>query len=148
VFENVLVSATFGDPALHRDQVAQRAFDMLAYVEFPRPATTIASHLNAVQLKRLDLARALASHPKLVLLDELASGLTPSELASMATLLRRIRDDGTTILMVEHVMRLILELCDRLSVLQYGELIAHGDAATVAQDERVREAYLGQQYIL
>jgi branched-chain amino acid transport system ATP-binding protein len=148
VFENVLVSAAFGDPALHRDQVAQRALDMLEYVEFPRPATTIASHLNAVQLKRLDLARALASHPRLVLLDELASGLTPGELASMATLLRRIRDDGTTILMVEHVMRLILELCDRLSVLQYGELIAHGDAATVAQDERVREAYLGQHYIL
>jgi branched-chain amino acid transport system ATP-binding protein len=117
-------------------------------VEFPRPAETIASHLNAVQLKRLDLARALASHPKLVLLDELASGLTPSELASMATLLRRIRSDGTTILMVEHVMRLILQLCDRLSVLQYGELIAHGDSATVAQDPRVREAYLGQQYIL
>jgi branched-chain amino acid transport system ATP-binding protein len=148
VFENVLVSATFGDPALHRDQVVQRALDMLVYVEFPRPAGTIASHLNAAQLKRLDLARALASHPRLVLLDELASGLTPSELASMATLLRRIRSDGTTILMVEHVMRLILELCDRLSVLQYGELIAHGDAATVAQDERVREAYLGQQYIL
>ena len=148
VFENVLVSATFGDPGIHGDQVAQRALDMLEYVEFPRPPMTIASHLNAVQLKRLDLARALASRPKLVLLDELASGLTPSELASMATLLRRIRDDGTTILMVEHVMRLILELCDRLSVLQYGELIAHGDAATVAQDERVREAYLGQQYIL
>ena len=148
VFENVLVSATFGDPTLHGEAIARRAHDMLEYVEFPRPAETIASHLNAVQLKRLDLARALASHPRLVLLDELASGLTPSELASMATLLRRIRSDGTTILMVEHVMRLILELCDRLSVLQYGELIAHGDAATVAQDERVREAYLGQQYIL
>ncbi|HXI45145.1 MAG TPA: ABC transporter ATP-binding protein [Candidatus Acidoferrales bacterium] len=148
VLENVLVAATFGDPTLHGEAIARRAQDMLEYVEFPRPADTIASHLNASQLKRLDLARALASHPKLVLLDELASGLTPSELASMATLLRRIRSDGTTILMVEHVMRLILELCDRLSVLQYGELIAHGDAATVAQDERVREAYLGQQYIL
>ncbi|HET9681538.1 MAG TPA: ABC transporter ATP-binding protein [Candidatus Limnocylindrales bacterium] len=148
VFENVLVAATFGDPALHGDAIARRAEEMLEYVNFPRPPATIASHLNAVQLKRLDLARALASHPKLLLLDELASGLTPGELASMATLLRRIRADGVTILMVEHVMRLILELCDRLSVLQYGELIAHGDAATVASDERVREAYLGQNYIL
>jgi len=78
----------------------------------------------------------------------LAAGLTPRELASMATLLRQIRADGVTILMVEHVMRLILDLCDRLSVLQYGELIAHGDAATVAADERVREAYLGQNYML
>jgi branched-chain amino acid transport system ATP-binding protein len=148
VLENVLVAATFGDPNLHGDATAQRATAMLEYVSFPRPAATIASHLNAAQLKRLDLARALASHPKLLLLDELAAGLTPSELASMAGLLRRIRADGVTILMVEHVMRLILELCDRLSVLQYGELIAHGDAATVASDQRVREAYLGPNYVL
>ena len=148
VLENVLVAATFGDPNLHGTAVAQRATEMLEYVSFPRPAATLASHLNASQLKRLDLARALASHPKLLLLDELAAGLTPNELVSMAALLRRIRDDGVTILMVEHVMRLILELCDRLSVLQYGELIAHGDAATVAADERVREAYLGHNYML
>jgi branched-chain amino acid transport system ATP-binding protein len=148
VFENVLVAATFGDPRIHGDDVTARAIEMLDYVEFPRPVTTIASQLNAVQLKRLDLARALASKPKLLLLDELAAGLTSGELASMAALLRRIRGDGVTILMVEHVMRLILQLCDRLSVLQYGEMIAHGDAASVARDERVREAYLGQDYIL
>ena len=127
---------------------ADRALRMIEYVEFPRPVATIAGHLNAVQLKRLDLARALASKPKLLFLDELAAGLTPSELTSIAVLLRRIRDDGTTIVMVEHVMRLILDLCDNLSVLQYGELIAHGKATTVAQDERVREAYLGHNYIL
>jgi branched-chain amino acid transport system ATP-binding protein len=148
VFENVVVSATFGDPNLARSEVATRALEMLEYVEFPRPVGTLASHLNASQLKRLDLARALASRPKLLLLDEFAAGLTPSELVDIATLLRRIRADGTTIVMVEHVMRLILDLCGRLSVLQYGELIAHGDAATVAQDERVREAYLGTNYIL
>jgi branched-chain amino acid transport system ATP-binding protein len=148
VFENVLVAATFGDPRIHGDEVTVRAVEMLAYVEFPRPVTTLAGQLNAVQLKRLDLARALASKPKLLLLDELAAGLTSGELASMAALLRRIRGDGVTILMVEHVMRLILQLCDRLSVLQYGEMIAHGDAASVARDERVREAYLGQDYIL
>ncbi len=148
VLENVLVAATFGDPNLHGEAVAHRATEMLEYVSFPRPAATIASHLNAAQLKRLDLARALASRPKLLLLDELAAGLTPSELASMAALLRRIRADGVTILMVEHVMRLILQLCDRLSVLHYGELIAHGDADTVASDERVREAYLGHDYMM
>jgi branched-chain amino acid transport system ATP-binding protein len=147
VFENVLVAATFGDPELHGEAIAKRATEMLEYVSFPRPPATIASHLNAAQLKRLDLARALASRPKLLLLDELAAGLTPGELTSMAALLRRIRGDGVTILMVEHVMHLIMSLCDRLSVLQYGELIAHGDAATVAGDERVREAYLGHDYI-
>ncbi|MBA3875814.1 MAG: ABC transporter ATP-binding protein [Anaerolinea sp.] len=148
VFDNVVVAAAFGDPKIQRDQVARRALDMIEYVEFPRPVTTLASHLNAAQLKRLDLARALASGPRLLLLDELAAGLTPGELTSIATLLRRIRGDGVTIVMVEHVMRLIMELCDRLSVLHYGELIAHGDAATVARDDLVREAYLGQSYIL
>ncbi|MGZ8481220.1 MAG: ABC transporter ATP-binding protein [Candidatus Limnocylindria bacterium] len=148
VFENVLVAASFGDPHLRRTEVASRALQMIEYVEFPRPVLTLASHLNASQLKRLDLARALASRPKLLLLDEFAAGLTPAELVDIAALLRRIRADGTTILMVEHVMRLIMDLCGRLSVLQYGELIAHGDAATVAQDERVREAYLGTNYLL
>jgi branched-chain amino acid transport system ATP-binding protein len=147
-FENVVVAATFGDPHLAHSDVATRALSMIEYVEFPRPVGTTASHLNASQLKRLDLARALASHPKLLLLDEFAAGLTPSELQDIAKLLRRIRDDGVTIVMIEHVMRLIMDLCGRLSVLQYGELIAHGDAATVAQDDRVREAYLGQNYIL
>ena len=146
--ENVMVSATFGDPHLHVRDIADRALQKLEYVDFPRPARTMSGTLNAVQLKRLDLARALASSPKLIFLDELAAGLTPSELVDMAALLRRIRDDGTTILMVEHVMRLIMDLCDNLSVLQYGQLIAHGSAATVAQDERVREAYLGHNYIL
>ncbi len=148
VLENVTVAATFGDPHAEHTAASDRALEMLQYVDFPRPATTIAGHLNAVQLKRLDLARALASRPKLLFLDELASGLTPSELTSIAALLRKIRADGTTIVMVEHVMRLILDLCENLAVLQYGELIAHGDAATVAQDEKVREAYLGAHYIL
>jgi branched-chain amino acid transport system ATP-binding protein len=147
-FENVSVAAVFGDPHIGHDEVTDRALSMLEYVEFPRPAGTLADHLNASQLKRLDLARALASKPKLLLLDELAAGLTPNELGDFATLLRRIRADGVTILMVEHVMRLILDLCDRLAVLQYGELIAHGEASAVAQDERVREAYLGHNYML
>ena len=148
VLENVVVAASFGDPHAERRMAADRALKMLQYVDFPRPVSTIAGHLNAVQLKRLDLARALASRPRLLFLDEFASGLTPSELTSVAALLRKIRADGVTIVMVEHVMRLILDLCGNLAVLQYGELIAHGDAATVAQDEKVREAYLGAHYIL
>jgi branched-chain amino acid transport system ATP-binding protein len=146
--ENVSVAAVFGDPHIRHSEVNERALSMLEYVGFPRPAGTLADHLNASQLKRLDLARALASKPKLLLLDELAAGLTPNELGDFATLLRRVRADGVTILMVEHVMRLILDLCDRLAVLQYGQLIAHGEASAVAQDERVREAYLGHNYML
>ncbi len=148
VRENVVVSATFGDPHIRNHDVNARAAEMLEYVDFTRPLATIASHLSALELKRLDLARALASKPKLLFLDEFAAGLTPSELVNIAALLRRIRDDGTTIVMVEHVMRLILDLCGRLAVLQYGELIAYGEATSVAQDERVREAYLGTHYML
>ncbi len=146
--ENVTVAAAFGDPHLRGDGVGKRAEQMLEYVEFPRRKDTLANHLNVSQLKRLDLARALASKPTLVLLDEFAAGLTPNELGVLATLLRRIRADGVTILMVEHVMRLIMDLCDRLAVLHYGELLAHGQTSSVAKDERVREAYLGHDYIL
>jgi branched-chain amino acid transport system ATP-binding protein len=148
VLENVVVSATFGDPHIRQRDIHARAQAMLEYVDFARPPSTVASHLSALELKRLDLARALASKPKLLFLDEFAAGLSPSELVTIAALIRRIRDDGTTIVMVEHVMRLILDLCGRLAVLQYGELIAYGEATTVAQDERVREAYLGTHYML
>lgn len=147
-FENVMVAASFGIPHIGRGEAAMRAQSMLEFVEFPRPASTIAAHLNAVQLKRLDLARAIASQPKLLLLDEFASGLSPAELGGVAALLRKIRGQGITIIMVEHVMRLILDLCEALAVLQYGELIAQGSADAVAQDPRVREAYLGAHYIL
>ncbi len=146
--ENVTVAAVFGDPSIHRDEVQGRAESMLAYVEFPRGKDTMAGQLNALQLKRLDLARALASKPKLLLLDEFAAGVTPRELGDLASLLRRIRAEGITIVMVEHVMRLILDLCDRLAVLQYGVLISSGVADEVAQDPRVREAYLGHDYML
>jgi len=148
VLENVTVAAVFGDPHIHRDEVEERVVRMLDYVGFPRRKDTLASHLNVSQLKRLDLARALASKPKILLLDEFAAGLTPNELGELAALLRRIRADGVTIVMVEHVMRIILDLCDRLAVLQYGELIATGVSAEVAQDPRVREAYLGHDYML
>jgi len=143
VFENVLVAATFGDPRIHGDEVTARAVEMLAYVEFPRPVTTLAGQLNAVQLKRLDLARALASKPKLLLLDELAAGLTSGELASMAALLRRIRGDGVTILMVEHIVWALMELSGRIVVLSAGEKIAEGSPGTIAADPTVIEVYLG-----
>jgi branched-chain amino acid transport system ATP-binding protein len=91
----------------------------------------------------LDLARALASSPKLLFLDELASGLSEGELKDMITLIFKIRDQGITILMIEHIMQLIMNLCNRLVCIQFGTKIAEGTTEEVANDPAVTKAYLG-----
>jgi branched-chain amino acid transport system ATP-binding protein len=142
VLENVLVAATFGDPTAERPP-RERASEMLEFVEFALPTDTLCGSLNAGQLRRLDMARALASRPKLLLLDEAAAGLTPNELDDLQRLIRRIRDSGVTILLVEHLMRLIMASSDRIVVLHHGEKLAEGTPEDIAGDEQVTRAYLG-----
>jgi branched-chain amino acid transport system ATP-binding protein len=143
--ENVLVGAVFGaghgDPA----KAERRALELLDFVHFTLPADTPAHALNAVQLKHLDLARALACGPRLLLLDELASGLTPAELDGMIDLIKSIRDRlNVGIIVVEHIMKFITGICDRLVVIQYGALIAEGVPAEIMANPRIIEAYLGR----
>jgi len=143
VLENVKVAAIFGNRNLNHQDPVELSRKMLEYVEFPADENVISESLNTVQLKRLDLARALASDPSMLFLDELAAGLTESELTDMMNLIKKIREGGISILMVEHIMHLIMGLCDRLVCIQFGTKIAEGPTLEVAQDPKVTKAYLG-----
>ncbi len=148
VLENVMVAAIFGDRQQRQESPQVRALSALQFVQFPIAEDTLAGNLNMAQLKRLDLARALASNPGLLLLDEIAAGLTPLELKDLMGVIRHTREQGVTIIIVEHLMRMILQLCDRIAVLHYGEKIAEGTPEEIRQDKRVAEAYLGENYLL
>ncbi|MBC7337320.1 MAG: ABC transporter ATP-binding protein, partial [Clostridia bacterium] len=144
VLENVMAGAIFGGKA--RDEVAASRFahELLDFVGYEGPVEVPARNLNTVQLKRVELARALATGCRLLLLDEVAAGLTPGELTGMAELIKKVRDTGVTVIMVEHLMRLIMGLCDRIAVLHFGQKIAEGTPQEIASDAQVIEAYLGE----
>jgi len=137
--ENVMVAAAFGGAHRGHGPPAAKASAALRSVDFSLNFDTPADRLNTAQLKQLDLARALASLPRLLLLDEIAAGLTPPELRELMQLVRRIRDQGVTIIVVEHLMRLIMETCDRIAVLHFGVKIAEGRPAEVVGNQLVAE---------
>ena len=144
VLQNVALPARFGRAALDRAAAEREALQWLEFTGLDARAQDLPEDLNLHQRKFLELARALASRPQLLLLDEVLSGLTPSEIDGAIRTIRAIRDRGATIVFVEHVMRAVMELTDRIVVLNHGRVIAEGRPADVMGRPEVVTAYLGK----
>ncbi|WP_253711884.1 ABC transporter ATP-binding protein [Bradyrhizobium sp. WD16] len=144
VVENVIVGAFVRFP--RAAEARARAIEVLDYVGLIDVANVSAGDLTPPQKRRLEVARALATGPKLLLLDEVLTGLTPSESRAGAELVRRIRDSGITVVMVEHVMEVVMPLVDRAVVLNLGKVLAEGHPREVVRNEDVIAAYLGDRH--
>ncbi|MFF9276333.1 ABC transporter ATP-binding protein [Streptomyces griseosporeus] len=159
VLENVLVgrhtrtkeglwSALLRGPGFHKAEAAsrERAMELLEFVGLAPKAEHLARNLPYGEQRKLEIARALASEPGLLLLDEPTAGMNPQETRATEELVFAIRDKGIAVLVIEHDMRFIFNLCDRVAVLVQGEKLIEGDSATVQGDERVVAAYLGEPF--
>ncbi len=143
VLENCMVGACFGRDNLPLVKAREAAADAIVIAGLEDRADMRAMHLTIAGKKRLELARALAARPLLLMLDEVLSGLNPTEIDHMIGVVRRIRDRGVTILIIEHLMQAIMTLSDRIVVLNFGKKLAVGAPAEVAANAEVIEAYLG-----
>lgn len=139
-------SAVLRGPGFHRAEKAsrERALELLEFVGLAPKADHLARNLPYGEQRKLEIARALASEPGLLLLDEPTAGMNPQETRATEELVFAIRDQGIAVLVIEHDMRFIFNLCDRVAVLVQGEKLVEGDSATVQGDERVVAAYLGE----
>lgn len=143
VRENVMVGACFGRENQSLGHAAEIAEEVLDFVGLEGRIDQMAGSLNVAQKKRLEMARALASRPYLLLLDEVLAGLNPSEIGQMVETVKKIRERSITIIMIEHVMKAVMNVSDRIIVLDYGQQIAEGTPEEISNNEKVIEAYLG-----
>jgi branched-chain amino acid transport system ATP-binding protein len=144
--QNVMVGTFSQDGDARRAR--REAEGVLEFLSLDHRRDALAKNLTIADRKRLELARALGTKPKLLLLDEVMAGLNPAEVAALVDLLRAIRAKGTTLFIIEHIMAAIMAISDRILVLQNGALIAEGPPKQVANDQTVVDAYLGEKYLI
>jgi branched-chain amino acid transport system ATP-binding protein len=146
--ENVMVAAIYGRmKSVTMEEADEEAEKLLDFVGLGEKKDVKAGALNIVERKLLELARALATEPKLLLIDEIAAGLTPGEVDNLVQLIKKINSRRIEIIWIEHVMRAIMNAAERVIVLDFGELIADGTPKEVASNPRVIKAYLGEEYV-
>jgi len=145
-WENVMIGAFYRTSDLERAR--EEAAKTMNWMGMGDRKQMLAKSLTLPDRKRLEFARAVAMKPALLLLDEVMAGLTPHEVDETLLLIRKIREEGITLLVVEHVMHAIMSLSDRIAILHHGEKIMEGTPQEVAKDERVIKAYLGEEYVL